>query len=197
MNTTKILTIAFGLLAVGLAWYLYDSINSSIEEKENTTRLEKRIIEQLKMIRDAELAYEAVNGQFTSDWNKLTAFVDSGSFYLTEKTEFNKTLSYGADSTWVVIDTLGTIKVKDSLFNARRQPNFNLSTLEYVPTADPPVKFDIWADRIDKSGVAVNVIEVVNPKPVDKNRDPESEIPSRRPLRFGSRTNVTTAGNWE
>jgi hypothetical protein len=197
MSTTKVLTIVFGLIAAGLAYFLYNSINSSIEESKRIGRLEARIIEQLKMIREAELGYEAVNGQFTSNWDNLLAFVDTGSFYLTEKTEFTKTLSYGADSSWVVVDTLGTVPVMDSLFTPDKWPKFQLSTLPYVPGVEPAVKFDIWADRIDKSGVTVNVIEVVNPKPVDETRDPESEIPSRRPLRFGSRTSVTTAGNWE
>ncbi|MFY0601534.1 MAG: hypothetical protein JXR03_17800 [Cyclobacteriaceae bacterium] len=197
MSTTKVLTIVFGLIAAGLAYFLFDSISSKIEETEKIQKLENRIIEQLKMIREAELAYEAVNGQFTSNWDKLLAFVDSGSFYLTEKTEFTKTLSYGADSSWVVIDTLGTIMVKDSIFTKKKWPKFDLPSLPTVPGVDPPVRFEIWADKIDKSGVIVNVIEVVNPSPVDKTRDPESEIPNRRPLMFGSRTNVTTAGNWE
>lgn len=197
MSTTKVLTIVFGLIAAGLAYFLYDSINSSIEAKEVILKKEKRIIEQLKMIREAELAYEAVNGQFTSDWDKLIAFVDSGSFYLMQKTEFTKTLSYGADSSWVVVDTLGTVSVMDSVFTKKKWPRFDLNALPYVPGVEPPVKFELWADRIDKSGVAVNVIEVINPKPVDVTRDPDSDIPARRPLRFGSRSNVTTAGNWE
>ncbi len=197
MSTTKILTIVFGLISVGLAYFLYDSIDSSIEETKRIGKMEAKIIEQLKMIREAELAYEAVNGQYTSDWDKLMAFVDSGSFYLMEKTEYNKTLAYGADSTWTIVDTLGTVLVKDSIFTAKKWPRFNLATLNIVPGVEPPTKFVLWADRIEKSGVKVNVVECVNPSPVDKTRDEESEIPGRRPLRFGSKTSVTTAGNWE
>ncbi|WP_258104902.1 hypothetical protein [Marinoscillum sp. MHG1-6] len=197
MNTTKALTIVFGIIAAGLAYFLYNSINSTIEEGKRIEKLEARIIEQLKMIREAEIGYEAVNKQYTSDWEKLQAFVDTGTFYITLRKEFIVTLAYGADSTYVEIDTLGSVAVKDSLFKKEKWPRFDLATLPIVPGSEPPVKFDIWADKIDKSGVKVNVIEVVNPKPVDKTRDPESEIPSRRPLRFGSRTNVTTAGNWE
>lgn len=197
MNITKVLTIVFGVIAAGLAFFLYNSIDSSIQEGKRIQKLEARIIEQLKMIREAELGYETVYGQYTSDWNKLMAFVDSGSFYITQRTEHIITLAYGADSTYVEIDTLGSIAVMDSLFAPSKWPRFELSKLPYVPNTDPPVKFDIWADRVEKSGVTVNVIEVVNPKPVDKTRDPESEIPGRRPLRFGSRSNVTTAGNWE
>jgi hypothetical protein len=43
----------------------------------------------------------------------------------------------------------------------------------------------------------VNAIEVWNPSPIDPDRDEESEINIKKPLRFGSRTNITTAGNWE
>jgi hypothetical protein len=97
----------------------------------------------------------------------------------------------------MVVDTLGKVPVIDSIFTLKKWPKFNLATLNLIPGVEPPTKFDIWADRIEKSGVKVNVVEVVNSKPFDKTRDPESEIPSRRPLRFGSRTSVTTAGNWE
>jgi len=197
MSKTKIFTIVFGLVAAVLAYFLYDSIMSSIAESKRIEKMEARVIEQLKMIREAELAFLAVNGQYTSDWDKLMSFVDTGRFYITEKTEFVKTLDYGADSTWIEIDTLGTVSVKDSVFKKSVWPKFNLSTLSYVPGVEPPTKFDIWADKIDKSGVKVNAIEVKNPSPVNPARDEENEYNTQKPLRFGSRTSVTTAGNWE
>ena len=197
MSTTKILTIVFGLIAAYLAYFLYDSINSSIQETKKIAKLEARIIEQLKMIREAEIAFESVTGVYTSDWDKLIAFVDSGNFYLTVKTETIETLDYGAEKAIIDIDTIGTVSVKDSIFTLIKWPKFELASLPYVPGTEPPVKFNIWADRIVKGGVNVNVIEVVNPAPIDPSRDEESEIPSRRPLRFGSRTSVTTSGNWE
>ena len=197
MNNTKILTIVFGVVSLGLAYFLYYSINSSIEATKKIEKHEARIIEQLKMIREAELAYQAVNGQYTSDWNKLIAFVDTGRFYITEKTETIITLDYGADSTHVEIDTIGNVLVMDSLFKKSVYPRFDLNTLPYVPGVQPPTKFNIWADKIEKSGVMVDVIEVYNPKPVNPKRDEESEYNTKKPLRFGSRTSVTTAGNWE
>ncbi len=197
MSSTKILTIAFGIIAAGLAYYLYFSINSSIEATQKIARHEARIIEQLKMIREAELAFQSVNGRYTSDWDKLMAFIDSGRFFITERTETIITLDYGADSTYIEIDTLGTVAVKDSIYNPAIYPKFNLATLPYVPGIKPPVKFEIWADKIEKSGVKVDVIEVYNPNPVNPERDEESEYNTKKPLRFGSRTSVTTAGNWE
>lgn len=197
MDKTKILSIAFFIIALLLGAYLIYTIRFSINEDKRIARMEADIIEQLKMIREAESAYLAVNGQYTSDWGSLISFVDSGSFYITQRTEKVFQLSYGADSISVQIDTLGTVLVKDSIFTAAKWPNFNLDRLNIVPGVVPETKFLLWADKIVKSGVDVNVVEVVNPMPINPNRDEESEYNTRKPLRFGSRTSVTIAGNWE
>lgn len=197
MSKTKIVSLVMLVVWVSLAVFLIYSIKSSIDETKRIEKAEARIIEQLKMIREAEIAYMTVNGQYTSDWDKLLAFIDSGSFYLTEKTETIVPQPYGKDSIYVEIDTLGMVAVMDSLFGRKKWPRFNLETLPYVPGVQPAVKFDIWADKITKAGLLVNAIEVKNPRPVDPARDEESEYNTRKPLRFGSRTSVTTAGNWE
>lgn len=197
MSKTKIVSVVMLVVWVSLAAFLIWSIKSSIDEAKRIENAEARIIEQLKMIREAENAYMQVNGQYTSEWNNLLAFIDTGSFYLTEKSETIITLPYGKDSIVVNIDTLGTRLVMDSLFSGDKWPNFDLSSLPFVPGADPAVKFDIWADKILKAGLYVNAIEVKNPRPVDPSRDEDSEYNTRKPLRFGSRTSVTTAGNWE
>ena len=122
MTKSKIFTIVFAFTSIGLAYYLYYSINSSIQETKRIARMETAIIEQLKMIREAQIAYKAVNGSYTNNWDTLVSFVESGSFYITQRTETIITLDYGADSTFVEIDTLGTILVRDSVFNQTRYP---------------------------------------------------------------------------
>ena len=197
MTKTKIFSIVFFVLAIILAVYLVYSIRFSIQEKDRIAAMEAEIIGQLKIIREAEIAYAAVNGTYTSDWDNLISFIDSGNFYIIEKIEKVFQLAYGADSISVTVDTLGTVAVRDSLFTTEKYPNFDINRLAFVPGVTPDTKFLLWADRIKKGGVDVNVIEVVNPRPVDPNRDEESEYNTRKPLRFGSRTSVTTAGNWE
>jgi len=197
MTTTRILTFVFAIVSLGLAYYLYYVIDSSISEAKRIQRMETAIIDKLKMVREAQLAFKAVNSQYTSDWDALLAFIDTGNFYIVERTETIITLEYGADSTYVQIDTLGTVLVKDSIFGPDKYPNFQLSQLPYVPGVNPPVKFNLWADKITKAGVLVDVVEVVNPQPVNPERDEESEYNTKKPLRFGSRSSVTTAGNWE
>ena len=197
MSRIKILTIVFATTSVGLAYYLYYAINTTIQETKRIATMEAAIIDQLKLIREAELGYKAVHGRYTSNWDSLMHFVDSGYFYITERIETVITLDYGADSTSVQIDTLGRVQVIDSLYNAHKYPNFNLAELPYVPGITPKIKFLIWADKIKKANLLVSSVEVWNPSPINPDRDEESEINIKKPLRFGSRTNITTAGNWE
>ena len=106
------------------------------------------------------------------------------------------TLAYGADSIVVHIDTLGTVSVFDSMFNAVKYPNLNLSRLKYIPGTENK-EFDLFTDEITKGGVKVDVIEVRDTAPVNPVRKESNEARNKKPLRFGSRTDVTTAGNWE
>ncbi len=194
MSSTRILFIVFLVTAIGAGFYLFNAINSSIQQSARIKDAEQKVIEQLKLIREAELAYISVNGQYTSDWDKLIEFVTKGEFYITERKETITEESYGVETVEVQIDTLGTVPVYDSIF--AKYPNFNAERLPYVPVYKN-VKFNIVVNKIDKSGIKVDVIEVWNPKPVNPERDEDSEYTSKKPLRFGSQFSVTTAGNWE
>ncbi len=197
---SKAFTVVFIIVSLGLSWKLFSSIKTSIDVEEQIQFQEGRIVDKLVMIRAAQEAYQTVNGQYTSDWNNLISFIDTGRFYIIDKKETIISLDYGADSIYVEYDTLGTKLVLDSIFSKSKFPDFDLQKLANVPvTAEgwENVKFNMWADKITKSGVQVDVVEVWNPKPFDKNRTEDNERSNRRPLRFGSRTSVSTAGNWE
>ena len=84
------------------------------------------------------------------------------------------------------------IYYSDYIFNK----NTNLATLGEVP-GKPGLMFDIFVKKIDRNGVMVDVIEVKDPKPINPLRRESNEQKTRKPLRFGSRTDVATAGNWE
>lgn len=74
-------------------------------------------------------------------------------------------------------------------------PNTDVSKIGFKPGSD--LKFDIFVGKVDKAGVMVWVIEVKDPMPDDPTRKEENEKRPRKPLRFGSRLDVSTAGNWE
>ncbi|MFP4089264.1 MAG: hypothetical protein ACLFUB_12625 [Cyclobacteriaceae bacterium] len=193
MNLTKVLTFVFLLLAVGIGYYMVNGIVSTVEEEERVARIERRVIEKLQFIRDAQVAYKDAFGQYTSDWDKLINFIDTGKIYITQRREEIKVLDYGAEETTVFVDTVGIVSVRDSIYNNPVYQKFKLSDLRYVPVTRK--EFEMFADKINRSGVEVDVFEVKDPAPVNPSRRGDNSI--RGPLRVGSRTEVTTAGNWE
>ena len=194
MKNLKYYTYGTLLLAAGLAFFLVSRIKYSIDEEARINAAEDKVIEKLKMIRDAQIAFQSVNGKYANEWDSLLNFVENGNIFLIQRREETVLLDYGAEETTLYLDTLGSVTVIDSLFSSI--PNFVASNLIYVPGYDD-VKFEIWASKIEKGGVEVDVVEVRNPKPFDSNRKEANEANINKPLRFGSRTSITTAGNWE
>lgn len=196
MNVTRILSIFFFIVAIGLGWFFYHRIDLRIEEAEKISRTEQQIIQKLKWIREAQTAYQAVNGEFTDNWDTLINFIKYGDIPLVQRTEEIITLDYGVDSVNVQIDTLAMINVMDSMFNKQRYPTFNVNRLPYIPGKDNK-KFKIFADKVAKGDIMVDVIEVKDFDPINPGRDEDSKIFNQKPLRFGSKTEVSITGNWE
>ena len=194
MNNIKLYTYGTLLLAAGLAFYLVNSIKYSIDEEARINKAESKVIERLKLIRDAQIAFQSVNGSYASEWDTLYNFIENGEIFLIQRREETVLLDYGAEETTLYLDTLGSISVIDSLFSS--YPNFVASDLINVPGHND-TQFEIWASKIEKGGVQVDVVEVRNPKPFDPDRSEDNEANINKPLRFGSRTSITTAGNWE
>ncbi|MEQ8244385.1 MAG: hypothetical protein RIB54_04230 [Fulvivirga sp.] len=272
MNVTKIISIVLLVLSLGLGYYLISSVKSTIDDQAMIAERESAVIEKLMLIREAEEVYLEVNGNYTSDWDKLIDFIENGKYPIIQKKERVVTLSYGADSSIITYDTLDIIPAKDRIFkelhnvNAANTGTFvsfavepgeeaikgapaytlvqngknvthkfkesgrvksrkrftpgqeiikgdlmmsleetkydqsiDISKLAYVPGYEfsEEVKFDIFAAEIERSNTMVDVVEVKNPKPFDPTRSENNEAKNKKPLRFGSKTDVTLSGNWE
>lgn len=118
MNTLqKVLTVVFFITSVILAYLLVNSIKSKIDEDKFIKEEEAAVIERLKMIRDGEIAFSAANsGSYTSNFDTLISFIDTGKVYITQRREEIEELEYGREEVTVFIDTLGSVSVFDSLF---------------------------------------------------------------------------------
>lgn len=191
---TKIFTTLLIVVAIGLGYFLFSSIKTDIEMEEKIAATEQRVINKLKMIRQAQVAYQAVYGDYTDSWDTLLGFVDTGKLYNVARKERVIMLPYGADSTVITYDTLGTVAVRDSIFNETKFPNFDLASLPYIPGSDGE-RFELYADEITKTtGAKVDVFEVKDVHVINPERRKEG---GRGPLRVGSRSEATTQGNWE
>ncbi|MBC6365935.1 hypothetical protein [Algoriphagus sp. AK58] len=194
MNLTKVLSLVFFAVAAYLGYLLWKGVNDVVEEEKKIALLEAATIEKLEMLRDAQLAYQASNGKYASTWDSLKMFIENGTIWIVQRTETTKLLDYGAEEIKVTYDTLGSVNVMDSLFNARKFPDFNIELLPVVPGSGGK-QFEFFADKVEKTGgYMVNVFEIRDPSPINPKRRANN---NEKALRVGSRTDASTEGNWK
>jgi hypothetical protein len=194
MNLTKVLSLVFFAIAAFLGYLLWKGVDDVVEEEKRIARLEAATIEKLEMLREAQLAYQASNGKYASTWDSLKMFIENGTIWMVQRKETTKLLDYGAEQTTVTFDTLGSVGVMDSLFNARKYPDFNINSLPVVPGSGGK-QFEFFAAKIEKTGgYLVNVFEIRDPSPVNPKRRLNN---NEKALRVGSRTDASTEGNWK
>jgi hypothetical protein len=196
------------ILAIFFSYKIYDSINGPINFNNTKNERYAKVINQLKLIRKAQIAHKDVKGIYSNNFDSLVKFIDNGIFTLIEKRdssymEYDRTYRIDMLREIVVVDTLGFVSVKDSLFkNSKAYKNFS-----NVPVDGIEAKFDINAEIIDKNGYRVPVFEVKVAKDVilfDQNKDllkTENETVSVDGVNgpaiiLGSLTEVSTNGNW-
>ena len=160
------------------------------------------------MIRKAQIAHKDVNGIYSENFDSLVKFIDNGIFTLIEKRdssymEYDRTYRIDMLREVVVIDTLGFVPVKDSLFK-----NTDIyKSFANVPIDGIDAKFEINSNIIDKNGYKVPVFEVKVAKDIilhDQDKDLlklENETVSVDGVNgpaiiLGSLTEVNTNGNW-
>ena len=166
---------ALWILAIFFSYKIYDSINGPINFNKKKNERYALVINKLKLIRKAQIAHKDVKGVFSNNFDSLVKFIDTGIFTLIEKRdssymEYDRTYRIDMLREVVVIDTLGFVPVKDSLFkNSNAYKNF-----ADVPVEGVEAKFDINADIIDKNGYRAPVFEVKVAKDVilfDQDKD--------------------------
>lgn len=192
MLKIRILSIALFVISLGLAYFLYIKIKEPIEEAKRIAQIESRVIDKLKFIREVQKEYLLQNNKYCGSWDTLQMFVNGGKKVITQTKEYVITLSYGADTSIFKVDTLGIYSLRDSVFNSEKFPGINIDEVSRIPFSGK--QFDLFADKIIKGGVTVDVFEVKDIEPVNPARRKND---NDKALKVGSRVDVTTAGNWE
>jgi hypothetical protein len=203
-----ILQVVLWIVCIGLGYLIYKSINAPIEFNKVREERFADVINKLKDIRDSQEAYKAVNGRYASNFNSLIQFIDTGNYTITQQRDtsfmrYDKVYQIELQRDSVVIDTLGMVKVKDSLFKNDNR----YKTMMNVPHAQGGEKFEMKADIIDKSGYKAPVFEVKVKKNVVLYDQPEDlrskenahnsvEEVNGDEIKVGSLTDVSTNGNW-
>ncbi len=203
-----VLQIALWIVCVILGYLIYKSVTGPIEFKKVKQERFAKVISNLKDIRNSQEAYRTVNGKFANDFKALVAFVDTANYTITQQRdssymEYDKV--YGIDMLKEVriIDTLGFVPVKDSLFKG----DDRFKTMMNVPFAQGGETFEMKADIIDKQGYKAPVFEakvkkdvVLYDQPKDllnrENAQISVEEVNGSEIKVGSLNEVSTNGNW-
>ena len=191
-----LINIVLFAVVVFLAIKVIQSIKAPIDFGNEKSLREAQVVQRLKDIRDAEIQYKQANSKYTSDFDSLINFCSNYEIPIVKMvpdpndTTFTKSIN----------DTIGYVKVLDSLFGKR--PNFNIRDLSIVPFSDPTTTFEIQDSIIKRGGISVPVFEVKTPyevylaTPGDIKAEME-QIDKYAGLKVGSLEEASTDGNWE
>ena len=202
------ITYALFFFSALLVFAIYQSINSPIEFNKVKNERYLKVIDRLKDIRNAQVAFKSVNGIYSNSFEELVKFVDSAQFTIVQKRDssymqYDRIYRIDMLREVIVIDTLGYVSVKDSLFSNNNSYKFMAS----IPIEGIDDKFKLKADIIDKNGYNVPVFEVRVSKDLilfDQNKDlitQEKQTVSVDGVNgpdivLGSLSDVSTNGNW-
>ena len=204
----KQITYVLYFFSALLVFAIYQSINSPIEFNEVKNERYLKVIDRLKDIRNAQVAFKSINGIYSNDFDELVKFVDSAQFTIVQKRDssfmqYDRVYRIDMLREIIVVDTLGYVSVKDSLFSNTESYKYMAS----VPINGIDEEFKLKADIIDKNGYNVPVFEVRVSKDLilfDQNKDliiQEKQTVSVDGVNgpdivLGSLSDVSTNGNW-
>ena len=208
MNKKRVLELFLWCLSIFFASQIYSSINGPIKFNQVKNERYTQVINRLKDIRTAQIAHKDVNGFYANNFDSLVSFIDNGIFTVIEKRdssylEYNRTYRIDMLKEIEIVDTLGFVPVKDSLFGDSE----TYKMMAKVPIEGADSEFSIKADIIDKNGYQVPVFEVKVKKDIvlfDQNKDlldQENKVISVDGVNgpeiiLGSMSDVSTSGNW-
>ena len=209
----RVIQILFVLIIIVLGYLIVESIMEPIRFNQEVETRERATIDRLIDIREAQKAYKDVYKKYTSSFDTLIAFVDTGSFTVVkadgdipeewldemgfEKAR-EKALAEGVISREPI-----QIPVLDSLFN----PGFATDSLRYVPFTEGVV-FKMDAGKLlTSSNLTVQVVETsclyddllneMDRQLVVNYKDERMKIVGFEGVKFGSMEEGTLTGNWE
>lgn len=194
-----------------LSYQTFMSVYKPIQFNKIKNKRYAQVIENLIDIRDSQLAHRQVTGKFAPNFDGLVKFIDTAKFTITQRRDTlvldeELTKRYGGVETMkeiTLIDTLGFVSVKDSLFKTSDR----YKTMMNVPTAQEGTIFEMNAGFLEEDDVKIPVFEAFVKKAAvlyDQDKDlilQENDVVSvdavnGDAIRVGSMEEVNTNGNW-
>lgn len=203
-----IASIVFLALAAFLVFKIYDGVMKPINFDKKKKVKYAEVIKSLKIIRDAEIAYKEVNGQYTKDKALLIRFIDTAQRALVETRDTVVKVNKGSKWQPVMVDV--EKRVKDTIGYEPILKDFqdrDYKNMFKVPGVEGK-EFELEVGTIEKlAGLEVPVFEARTEKDaILKGMDvslvkQEKEAIATDQIKgeyvsVGSLNEVTTGGNW-
>jgi len=195
------------LIFIGLIVYLTTLIYGGIMKPINFDKKKKvryaKVIDNLKMIKDAQVAHRKIFGGYVAKLNDLVSFVDTAKYALTQvrTEEYDKKLHGGLTikKERRVVDTIGFKPVVED-FKGR-----NYKNMFTVPETN--AQFEMVLDSVDKGGIVSPVFRARVAKDVVLKGMDEKLIDLEKKalggtnvkgeyISVGSLSDVKVVGNW-
>jgi len=183
------------LVAVVLSYFNFDSINRPIQFLKEKEMRYAYVVQGLKDIREAQLAYKKLNGVYAPTFDSLKTFILQDSIPVVKKFGAVKdglTMQESIDSGFLRLDTT-LILAQEVIYNddyiATRYPMHKLDvpSLDDVPFTDNG-KFTLEVGTVERTGgVEVPVMLVQDGAPFDP-----TDV-----MKVGSLSDPSTSGNWK
>jgi hypothetical protein len=161
-----VFSIILPILIIALGYRLYYGIEIPIQfEKEKQHRTEL-VVQRLKDIRDAQVAYKNVYGYYASSFDTLIFFLKNDSMPMVRAIgsipdsleEAGMTESEALKLGLIIRDTI-KVAIRDTLF----RPGYPIDSIRYIPFTNK-VEFELAADELmTGSKVKVKVFEAKAP----------------------------------
>ena len=195
-----IINIALAVVALVLVYLVYRSISEPVVFENTRKEREIQVVQSLKDIRSTQVLFKQTYNRYTGSFDSLIEYVKTGELPVVNivadpnDTTFTKTIN----------DTVGYVKVIDSLFG--RRENFDINSLRIVPFSQGE-QFEMQAGYIKRGGLKVAVFEAKTPyntylwdldhQRVNNLRAEQEDLEKYAGLKVGSMDEASTNGNWE
>jgi hypothetical protein len=192
--------ILLAILSIFMAYLIWDSIDSKIVLTESVEIRNKVVQERLEQIRDAQVEYKKVRGEYAKSFDNLIDFLSNDSIPQVKMEGEVPDSLLGKEALALEMGIIKRdttkIPVREILF----VENFNkvLDSLAYIPFSDG-TKFTMDAGKVEKGKVIVAVFEAkASLKDVYKGLKTDNEgIDMSGFIAIGSMEEPTTNGNWK
>lgn len=183
-----------------MGYLIYDSINSKIELEKEVKHRKAVVIERLEQIKEAQISYKKVRGEYAKSFDQLRDFLQNDSLIVVKAIgvvpdsllgQEAKALAMG-----IIVRDTSKIAVRDEMF----KDNFQkvVDSLSIIPFSGGS-SFSINSGEVEKGKVKVKVFEVTAPyKEIFKGLKTDNEgIDMSQALILGSMTEPSINGNWD